>query len=58
MFLNPKITELKDGIVTLQQLCWCCGNIMTLTIPLDDVGTEKVEATMCEDCIDNLIINN
>jgi hypothetical protein len=49
--LTLDVLDVEQGIATVAKVCPGCGEDHEIQVPLDDVGTEKVEATMCVDCI-------
>lgn len=50
--LQRNLINIENGIATLSKMCWGCGEIHEIPIPLDDVGTETESARMCQNCID------
>lgn len=46
-----ELLSISNGIATIRQMCWGCGNECEIEIPLDDVGTEECTSKMCVDCV-------
>lgn len=51
VLLHFELLSVENGIAKINKMCWGCGNDHEMEIPLDDLGTERCIARMCEDCV-------